>query len=1119
MDEALQKELEARIQRETDGLLGYPQQPAVSSFWQVNRRGVYLAAARRVCEALPEGAPLPAGHLPTMTVIGALWEAIEYAFLQGRDVTQALRAMLAQDVRFYLKLANGEYLELCALCVWMGRKDLLERIPSLPPEADPAYPQFRDACLGLFHGNVKAADAAFTLLDGLKVSPEGELRLTAAYLLATVVHLKGPPQRARLLKFVRHLALSGTGNEGPRFARGNPEAEAALKMRQGVLDGLCQAMALAESDLEERVRALAEAHARKDAAPKWMFEEPVAPWQRALQELEAVAGAARPDRRSAAPKEGVISWAVTFGDHSSEVRTCTALAPCFRRPRGRQDGSDDAPQTLKAVSTGRFAPCCREADREIVRVLTEADYNIKRGDPVPQAALELLCRHRHVVTEVGDALKEVSFTRGEWSLQVEGAQDGLKVGVPAWSVGLDLPYAVRELDPETFEFYVLDGAAKEVLDVFDRHAAEDGTVVVPKEGLDAARRVLRNVADVMPLAGALDLVADSSDFARAEGETVPTVRLAWDGDVLDLYVCVRPFGAGNLLALKPGEGVRERLVNHDGKTVVLVRDLDAERKGLQSLRVALGDFEQWRLDEVRWEIAGLSEALNALSVLHGLNASVHLEWQGRRLGVSRTGRFRIRGSRSDWFELTGEVELDDGQVASVVQLLAALKGRTGRFVQLGENDYIELTAEMARQLDLLAAVGSVKGDTVKFAAAALPVLDGELGDGAANGFALPMTMRRAAEEIRQELERKPEVPRRLRGELRPYQKEGFTWLSRLAACGFGACLADDMGLGKTVQVIALLLARAKDGPSLVVAPASVCANWRSELERFAPTLRSVLEWNGTEKIAANDVVVTSYGMLVSRAEAFGEMAWNGVVLDESQAIKNDETKRAQAARGLRAKFRVAATGTPIENRLDELWSLFEFLNPGLLGPQKEFDGRFTTEDGRATSALKKLVHPFIMRRLKHDVLDDLPEKTEITLPVALDEAEMSAYEGCRRFALERLMGAKTGGAGQNRMTILAELTRLRRFCCHPSLVVSEFADSAKMRVLLQLLEDLRSNGHRALVFSQFTDYLTLVRAELDGHGWSYGYLDGETPLAERARTVESFQKGEGDFFLISLKAG
>ncbi len=271
-------------------------------------------------------------------------------------------------------------------------------------------------------------------------------------------------------------------------------------------------------------------------------------------------------------------------------------------------------------------------------------------------------------------------------------------------------------------------------------------------------------------------------------------------------------------------------------------------------------------------------------------------------------------------------------------------------------------------------------------------------------------------------------------------------------------------------------------------------------------------------------MLVSYGLLVSRLDRFAACEWNVLVLDEAQAVKNPATKRARDVKTLRAAVRVAATGTPVENSLTEFWSLFDFLDPGLLGSHESFRRRFV-EGGRAAPALKRLVAPLLLRRLKREVLADLPDKTEIALPVALGTEEASAYEALRVRALERARAAAAGGPGGapagGRIGILAELTRLRRFCCHPSLSVPGWSgESAKFAALRELLADLREAGHKALVFSQFTDCLALVRSLVEREGWSYRYLDGAVPAAERTRRVAEFQDDPSvDLFLISLKAG
>jgi SNF2 family DNA or RNA helicase len=252
--------------------------------------------------------------------------------------------------------------------------------------------------------------------------------------------------------------------------------------------------------------------------------------------------------------------------------------------------------------------------------------------------------------------------------------------------------------------------------------------------------------------------------------------------------------------------------------------------------------------------------------------------------------------------------------------------------------------------------------------------------------------------------------------------------------------------------------------------------------------------------------------------------WQTVVLDEAQAIKNAATKRSQAAMHLKARFRLVTTGTPIENHLSEFWTLFNFINPGLLGSREKFNTRFAVPIERmhnreAGRRLKKLVRPFILRRLKSQVLEELPPRTEVMLEVELSSEETAFYEALRRQALERIE-SEQGVNGGAPMRILAEITRLRQACCHPRLIAPETALSgAKLTLFGEVVTELLENGHKALVFSQFVGHLALLREYLDAHAISYRYLDGSTPAKQRQQEVDAFQAGQGDLFLISLKAG
>ncbi|MEJ7729253.1 MAG: DEAD/DEAH box helicase [Polyangiaceae bacterium] len=498
--------------------------------------------------------------------------------------------------------------------------------------------------------------------------------------------------------------------------------------------------------------------------------------------------------------------------------------------------------------------------------------------------------------------------------------------------------------------------------------------------------------------------------------------------------------------------------------------------------------------------------------------------------TSRSLHVRLR-SRKGWYIASGSVDVDDVTQVALRELVRAPALAGGRFVRLEDGDYLEIDRRIRRTVAALGAVSSVKrgGTELEIHPAAVAALRQLVAPD--TGFEVDPAVRAWLERVEQSAGAAAAVPPSLRAELRAYQAEGYRWLARLAELGLGACLADDMGLGKTVQVLALLLARSDDGPALVVAPTSVCANWVREMRRFAPDL-TPLEYLGPDRAATlgdlaqrggGAVVITSYAVLQQDQARLAAVGWSTVVLDEAQFIKNPESLRAQAAFRLSGRVRIAVTGTPVENHYGDLWSIFHFLNPGLLGEWRQFKRRFVLpieRDGSAAPAaeLRELVRPYVLRRLKRDVLSELPPVTEVQHTVHLSEADALRYALLRRQVRDRLF-TRHGKLG-HKLEVLAEITRLRRFCCHPRLVFPDAEnESAKIQALIELVEELRENQHRALVFSQYVDFLSLVREQLDERGVSYEYLDGSTPQAQRQARVDAFQNGSASLFLISLKAG
>ncbi|MEO1191124.1 MAG: DEAD/DEAH box helicase [Pseudomonadota bacterium] len=384
----------------------------------------------------------------------------------------------------------------------------------------------------------------------------------------------------------------------------------------------------------------------------------------------------------------------------------------------------------------------------------------------------------------------------------------------------------------------------------------------------------------------------------------------------------------------------------------------------------------------------------------------------------------------------------------------------------------------------------------------------------------------------------PEVqaPPGLKGKLRPYQSKGYGWLAALGDCGFGGCLADDMGLGKTIQALSLLVKRhlveGTDLPSLLVVPTSLIGNWQREAYRFAPDL-SILVLHGTQRkalfpqIPKHDLVITTYPLINRDYATLFRQEFEVAILDEAQAVKNPTSNAAKRIRSIRARQRVAMTGTPIENNLQELWSLYDWLVPGLLGDRKSFKDEFRTPiekdgDSEAQARLNGRIQPFLLRRTKEAVAPDLPEKTEITELVPLDGSQRSLYESLRTAMDSRVRQAiREKGMSASRITILDALLKLRQACCDPALVkldrAGEVNESAKRERLLEMLESLVEEGRRVLVFSQFVEMLRLIEGDVRDRGWDYCLLTGETK--QRQREVERFQQGKAPIFLISLKAG
>ncbi|MDR1943630.1 MAG: hypothetical protein LBQ19_02300, partial [Synergistaceae bacterium] len=606
------------------------------------------------------------------------------------------------------------------------------------------------------------------------------------------------------------------------------------------------------------------------------------------------------------------------------------------------------------------------------------------------------------------------------------------------------------------------------------------------------------------LGGLASVVTVQSDIAGEEtgAESVPpdtrlSVLLQPSGDGLDIEIVVRPLGEGSA-PCRPGVGGQNIFGLLDGNKVQTRRDMKGETAALKSFTGscrALSDAEQVSLN--RWRMDDAELSLEFLLQLGDVADRVVIEWpKGGGRSVTRVHpssmSLSVRSSR-DWFAVSGEIKVDSDLVWGMKEIVKLVGASGDRFINIGKDRFIAITEEFRRRVEDLSSLGDLKGDELIVApisTALLSQLAGDVGKFEGDG-----KWKAGIDLIDEASSLAPAMPATFRGELRVYQFDGYCWLRRLAHWGAGACLADDMGLGKTIQALALLLSRAPDGPSLVVAPTSVCSNWIEEGSRFTPSLRFKelrAGENGDRASLVNsldsmDVLVASYGLLERETQLLCGLQWRTIILDEAQAIKNMDTKRSAAAMKLGGDFRVVTTGTPIENNLSELWNLFRFINPHYLGSLESFNSRFAIPIERegnknARKRLKRIISPFVLRRTKEQVLTELPPKTEITLRVDMKEEERAVYEAVRRNAIEAM---ESTDQQAQRFVIFAQLIKLRRACCNSSLVLKD-ADyprpSAKLDAFSEIMEDLLAGSHKALVFSQFVDHLSIIRGRLDEMG-------------------------------------
>ena len=619
----------------------------------------------------------------------------------------------------------------------------------------------------------------------------------------------------------------------------------------------------------------------------------------------------------------------------------------------------------------------------------------------------------------------------------------------------------------------------------------------------------------------------------------------------------------------------DRMIRNEGDTVVALRRDEAAEARARHVLERLGAVEVAYVDEIALPVDCEADyVVRAFGDAHAFcdftaRALPQLRALGWKVDIDAAYPFHVTpvdtrwyaavepaDNLPDWFSLELGVDVDGEHVDLLPLIMDLLEGaeesdglrsleaglRPSYALKVSETHHVNVSQERLRALvqvviELYQGVRTKKKGKIVFPGARAPLLAGL--DAAFGGTPLivrdPANVMSRARAIAKAPAPITEPPA-LKATLRDYQREGVAFLQHLRACGVGGILADDMGLGKTLQTIAHICVEKAEGrltaPALIVGPTILVGHWQRELARCAPHLR-VLVLHGAARharfgvISRADVVITTYPLLVRDEEKFAELRFHLLVLDEAQAIKNTRSLAHRAIKTLQAEHNVCLTGTPVENHLGEMWALFDFLNPGLLGDDVAFRASYRQPieqrgDENRLTALRDLTAPYILRRMKRDVARELPPKTEISRSVDLRGRQRELYEQIRVAAHADVRRAiRTKGLAASALPILDALMKLRQACCDPRLVAMESArdveGSAKYEACLELIDQLLENKHRILLFSQFTSMLALLAEGLRKRGIPYEVLTGDT--RDRQKVVDAFERGSADVFLISLKAG
>ncbi len=836
------------------------------------------------------------------------------------------------------------------------------------------------------------------------------------------------------------------------------------------------------------------------------------PWELALEKLsDAIGKSASPAEKAEEPQKDRRICYIVYYDSDVEIREQTRLKS-GKWGQGKR-------VSLSSFSEGVYDDISDEYDQKLKSRLNRYSYiGLDTAFPV-LAGCDRVYRNTYDPACRIEITEETPYI----SLQLKNGAFVFSTNIPRSKYRSD--YQSENVvcrDKLHYTVVRLNRTQMQVLKIL-----EETGVKFPEASMEALKVFVERLSHVMEVHS--PLLESGSSLEVRQGSAILYFRILPKSGAFSALLFTRPLDGGKLTFF-PGRGDAVYYDSDDVSRYQVKRDIRGERHSLDVFLSKTG-LAGYDADDGLYELS-VEDMLPVIDACRSLGDICVLEWpEGRSLKVlgsltSQSINVHIR-SKEQWFEVEGDVQLSDGQALTLEQIMSAISsgGYGGGYLKLGDSEYVSLSDSLAKYLKRLESVTQSYrgGERISFFQTGMLadiVHKSNLNIQADKAYGERMAKVEEAASLN------PAVPGALKAELRDYQEVGFRWMVRLDHWGAGACLADDMGLGKTVQTIAFLLYKASAGASLVVAPASVLMNWSRELSRFSPSLNvTVLNDSDDRNVAlsslgAYDVVLTTYGLLVREKDALSGVDWNVVCLDEAHTIKNRGTKMSEAAMSLKALSRVILTGTPVQNYLGELWNLFQFLNPGLLGSYESFREKFiapieSAEDKDRQAQLKRIIQPFMLRRTKSEVVEELPEKTEIYRSVPMSPSEQVAYEAMRLEAKNELdLDTKVN------MNALAAITRLREAACAMALVRNGWScEPTKLAVLRELVAEIISGGNSVLIFSQFTGFLDMASEMLEKEGVEHFYLQGSTSIKKRQEMVNGFQHAEKPVFLISLKAG